>query len=143
MRERTIHKTTSLYETGDATVTITEKTVHEVRGADPMMGPQLVLNQDTTEFNAEFDEERAPEVGDRVLYKLTEHDVRTIFDRRTKHGFNANRSEVGQVFPGVIVRTWGDAPGSGANLRVFLDGDDTLWVTSVVEGDEPGQFEFD
>lgn len=29
---------------------------------------------------------------------------------------------------------------SGVNGQVFLDGNDVLWVTSVVQGDKPGQW---
>lgn len=33
---------------------------------------------------------------------------------------------------------WQDEP--GINGQVFLDGNDTLWVTSADEGTEPGQW---
>ncbi|MEU5863527.1 hypothetical protein ABZ815_20320 [Nonomuraea sp. NPDC047529] len=42
---------------------------------------------------------------------------------------------VGDVFPAMVVRTSGTAH---ANLQVHLDGNDTYWVTSRIEGDQPG-----
>jgi len=46
-----------------------------------------------------------------------------------------NRAEAGQVYPMLIVRTWGSTPESVVNGQVFLDGNDVLWVTSVGQGD--------
>lgn len=48
-----------------------------------------------------------------------------------------NELEVGRSYAAKIVRLWS---GTTANLQVFLDGNDTLWVTSVSEGDGPGQW---
>lgn len=61
-----------------------------------------------------------------------------------------NTVREGQTFPGVVVEDWsrpgetndparGDIP-CVANLQVWLDGTDTLWVTSVEEGDGPGLY---
>jgi hypothetical protein len=41
----------------------------------------------------------------------------------------------GDEFPMVICRVWSEATVNG---QVFLDGNDTLWTSSVVEGTEPG-----
>ncbi len=49
-----------------------------------------------------------------------------------------NELEIGRSYAAKIVRVWGT--GTAANLQVFLDGTDTLWVTSVSEGDGPGQY---
>lgn len=51
-------------------------------------------------------------------------------------GHLGNPIEVGQRYPAMIVRDWGGC----VNLKVFLDGNDELWVTSSSEGDDPGQW---
>lgn len=53
---------------------------------------------------------------------------------------HGNSVRAGDRFPMLIVRTWGDQPNSAVNGQVFLDGDDTLWVSSVQAGQDQGQF---
>jgi len=40
----------------------------------------------------------------------------------------------------VITRVWGQTEGSAVNGQVLLDGDDTLWVTSVTQGPDARQW---
>lgn len=48
-----------------------------------------------------------------------------------------NTVSEGDEYPLVITRVWtGDH--ASVNGQVLLDGNDTLWATSVVEGTEPG-----
>jgi hypothetical protein len=47
-----------------------------------------------------------------------------------------NELEVGRQYAAKVVRDWGQC----VNLQVFLDGNDSLWVTSVSEGHGPGQW---
>jgi len=42
--------------------------------------------------------------------------------------------KAGDVYPLLITRVWGDKPGCAVNGQVFLDGNDTYWVTRVTEG---------
>jgi hypothetical protein len=56
-----------------------------------------------------------------------------------------NTVREGMTFPGVVVEDWipeSKAAGIDAkpNLQVWLDGTDTLWVTSAVEGESVGEF---
>lgn len=80
-----------------------------------------------------------PQIGQIVLYKLADTDATQINKRRDD--FNAappqnsglvahigNRAVTGDIFPAVIVRTFG---ASTVQLQVFLDGNDTFWATSV------------
>jgi hypothetical protein len=53
-------------------------------------------------------------------------------------GHMGNDVEAGRRYAAKVVRDWG--AGSSVNLQVFLDGNDCLWVTSVSEGDGPGQW---
>ena len=80
-------------------------------------------------------------IGRIVHYTLTEQDASLISSRRAAQAFPAgivgrhNAVSPGDTYPAMVVRTFG---GSGANLRVLLDGDDTYWATSRTEG-EPGE----
>jgi hypothetical protein len=72
-----------------------------------------------------------PTIGRIVLYRLASHDADRIEQRRLETrahqspGFNA--AYAGDVYPAIVVRT---NKGLSVNLQVFLDGADTLWVTS-------------
>lgn len=106
-----------------------------------------------------------PTIGRTVIYRLTQQDADAINRRRTtgaeiaeRIGRNTslvthwptgaqahigNYAFAGEEVPMVIVRVWPDefGPGKpGVNGQVFLDGNDTLWVTSAGEGDNPGQW---
>lgn len=97
----------------------------------------------------------APELGSTVLYKLTDDDALAVNRRRqdanervrslqvAQQGSQThvgNSAREGDVFPGLVVRRWGDLAASPVNLQVFLDGNDVLWVTSRLEGVAPGQY---
>ncbi len=92
-------------------------------------------------------------VGLNVLYRITAEEALATNKRREdarqniekmrqeRPGFQAhigNLIGVGDRFPMVITQIF---PANGINGQVFLDGSDSLWVTSVEEGDAPGQFE--
>lgn len=87
------------------------------------------------------------EVGDIVLYMLTEQDAAEINRRRTNpviikeridnktwpigaQAHIGNEAQAGQELPMVITRMWSQ---SCVNGQVFLDGNDTLWKTSVLQ----------
>lgn len=78
-------------------------------------------------------------LGDRVFYTLNSGDVaRVVRQRRdgnnmpgTTHG---NDPREGQTCPADVVRVFDEDAGV-VNLRVLLDGDDVLWVTSAYRGD--------
>ncbi len=99
-----------------------------------------------------------PSIGRIVHYTLSEDDAKRINRRREHHmdeqrrrakaaveGIGSspsgeqkhvgNRAAAGDVLPMLIVRCWGTTPGSSVNGQVFLDGNDSLWVTSVSEGE--------
>lgn len=99
-------------------------------------------------------------IGRIVHYRLSESDVRAITRRRTDGASIHSRIEagtwptgaqahignthhVGQVVPAIIVQVWPNEYGpdhDGINAQAFLDGNDQLWLTSVREGSEPGQW---
>lgn len=81
----------------------------------------------------------APTVGRIVHYRLSFQDVQRIRQRRRLHEseevFTGNPVEEGEVAPMLVVAVWGP---TCVNGHVLLDGYDSLWVTSVVEGTDPG-----
>lgn len=54
-------------------------------------------------------------------------------------GHVGNTVRAGDEYPAMVVRDWNSAADT-VNLKVLLDGDDTHWATSGIQGDEPGQW---
>jgi len=94
-----------------------------------------------------------PTIGRIVHYTLSEQNASAINKRRhdaAQSGIASqesgaqvhfgNGAQAGQVYPAIIVRTWGDTEDSVVQLQVFLDGNDTFWATSAVQGDAQGQW---
>ncbi len=81
-----------------------------------------------------------PTIGRIVHYKLTEQDAARVAEQREQRKLTGNVAYVGDVFPAVVVRTWGDTAESACNLQVLLDGPDSLWVTSRTVGEVEGTF---
>lgn len=96
-----------------------------------------------------------PTIGRIVHYKLTAEDAEAVNRRRKDADANrqnhrdaalgyvahfGNFAREGDVYPMLIVRVWGTTPESSVNGQVFLDGNDTLWVTSVGQGDDVRQW---
>ena len=71
-------------------------------------------------------------IGRIVHYTLSKQDV-LLIGSQDRLG---NHVAAGQVYPAVVVRVFDG--GVGANLQVFLDGNDTYWATSRLKGEEPG-----
>lgn len=96
-----------------------------------------------------------PTIGRIVRYTLSAQDATTINKRRRdanqhllEHRTNENGVIVhvgngvseGDAYPMIITRCWGKTPESCVNGQVLLDGNDTLWVTSVSVGEGPRHF---
>jgi hypothetical protein len=94
--------------------------------------------------------EMVPTIGRIVHYTLSEQDAEQINERRgparsaalggdvqMHHG---NYVQARDVYPMVITRVWGDQPDSEVNGQVLLDGNDTLWATSVTAGEGERHF---
>lgn len=95
-----------------------------------------------------------PYIGEIVLYKLSADDAEDINRRRKdardnwgrirdeKSGYQAHvgqtTEEAGNIFPMIVTLAWHNGM---ANGQVILDGNDSLWVTSVSEGDDPGEWQ--
>jgi len=102
-----------------------------------------------------------PSIGRIVHYRLSEQDAQDINRRRKDFlifcifcrsrpeeagtfpgasghvGHVGNSVAEGDVFPAMIVNTWGSTT---VNLQVHLDGNDNYWATSRKEGGNPGQW---
>ena len=89
---------------------------------------------------------KIPTIGRIVHYTLTATEATMIATRRGRlpsHGeFAGNNLAEGQTFPAIIVATNGFEPQSSVNLRVWLDGIDDYWATSVSAGAGPGFYHF-
>ncbi len=111
--------------------------------------------------------EQIPTIGRLVHYRLSATDAEQIMRRRTDENSIAARMQIfvpadddetvkawpegaqahigndvyeGDIFPMLIVRTWGSDATSMVNGQVFLDGNDVFWATLVHVGEEPGTF---
>jgi hypothetical protein len=89
--------------------------------------------------------DQIPTVGRTVLYMMNAYNVQMVVQRRSFSAghpgeLHGNEPAVGDVYPMVIVRTWGSAANSAVNGKVLLDGNDELWVTSVACGESQGCF---
>lgn len=93
-----------------------------------------------------------PTPGRIVEYTLSAQDAEQVNKRRVDAQRNlpkiredsigyvlhvGNSVAEGDNYPMVIVRCWGDTEQSSVNGQVLLDGADTLWATSVSQGDGP------
>lgn len=80
-----------------------------------------------------------PTVGRTVLYRLSSYDVQRLMFKRTSAGATEyNPTSVGDTVAMVVVKVYEDP--SELNGQCLLDGADSLWVTCVKQGAEPGQW---
>lgn len=77
-----------------------------------------------------------PTVGRILHYTLNDHDAEVINSRRVDDPTVGNTVHPGEDYPALVVRVWDPS----VNLQVLLDGRDSHWATSRLEGDEPGQW---
>ena len=74
----------------------------------------------------------APVIGQQVIYIATEADTATMQGMD-----NCNTQE---FLPATIVAVWGDNEDALVNIKVNLDGEGELWITSIHKGDTPGDW---
>lgn len=91
-----------------------------------LKGVQLVNRQGDKSMTGINDQKRAPHSGQIVYYHVSPHD-----DPDTKH----NQAK---LLPAIIVMVWSDEV---VNLKVFTDGPNDTWKTSVLFDEEkPGHW---
>lgn len=79
-----------------------------------------------------------PKRGDVVLYRLRPADVEEVASARLAFAHRKGTTPaVGDDVAAIITRAWS---GRAVNLHALLDGNDALWVTSIVEGTGIGQW---
>lgn len=96
-----------------------------------------------------------PSIGRIVHYKLTEQDAAAVNLRRVSgaghqadwlmgaQAHSGNGVSAGETVPMIVCVVWPNEHGptfDGVNGQAILDGNDSLWVTSVKEGSEVGQW---
>ena len=94
-----------------------------------------------------------PTIGRSVHYRVTAEEALATNKRREdarqnrdkmreeRPGFQAhigNMISEGEAVPMTITQVWP----TNVNGQAILDGNDSLWVTSVEEGDQPGQWQW-
>lgn len=72
-------------------------------------------------------------IGRTVIYKTTDAQQ----DAMRKASSLGRSCNVTDELPAIVVAVWSQ---SAINLKVILDGIGDIWVTSVSEGDQPGQW---
>lgn len=77
-----------------------------------------------------------PTIGRIVLFTFGEQDAQSVVNLRGAN-WRGNDVREGYVLPAIIVSTHGDGPDAYVNLKVFMDGTDCYWVTSVKVGTGP------
>ena len=75
-----------------------------------------------------------PLLGRRAIYRISKRDEGRI---DCLSGMN-NGVLLGDVFAMMITKVLNDE--GLVNGTLFLDGEDTLWLTSIEPGDKPGQY---
>jgi hypothetical protein len=96
-----------------------------------------------------------PKIGLIVSFKLMQQHADEINKRRSDANSSGiarensgsqvhvgNSAKEGDVYPMMITRVWSPSPvpSTPVNGQVFLDGNDTLWVTSAPQGTGNGQW---
>jgi len=81
-----------------------------------------------------------PTIGRIVTYTITAQDAARINDQRARSEgkLHGNTAHEGEQYPLIVTRTWPSEtypPNGAVNGQVWLDGNDTLWVTSVKENE--------
>jgi hypothetical protein len=95
---------------------------------DKLIGALQQLKESIVDEQKETPKEETykPEVGDVVIYKVQEKD-----DPEINYNYATE-------LPAVVVRVWGD---TCVNLKVLTDGPADAWKTSVLRGDDEGEWQ--
>jgi hypothetical protein len=72
-------------------------------------------------------------IGRVVIFKTTEQQQ----DAMRKASLLGRSCNASDELPAIVVAVWSQ---NVINLKVLLDGIGDIWVTSVSEGDQPGQW---
>lgn len=71
----------------------------------------------------------SPYIGQIVLYHVSPTNAPDLTHNHTEH----------EDLPAIIVRVWSD---TCVNIKVITDGPVDVWKTSVVLGDQPGEWSY-
>lgn len=85
------------------------------------------------------------QIGDTLIYRLSQYDVQRFAQGNRLSREHGNPLNIGDELPLIVAKVWPHEFGEGVpgvNGQVILDGPETLWVTSVQEGNRPGTWRF-
>ncbi|MEW2164408.1 hypothetical protein AB0912_15650 [Streptomyces sp. NPDC007084] len=80
----------------------------------------------------------APQIGQSVLYRLSDDDARAIARQRLGGRSRPTPARAGDVFPAIVVRASAQEEDVPCNLQVLLDGPDTYWARDIRCGTDAG-----
>lgn len=72
-----------------------------------------------------------PSINRVVQYCMSEADVDRAKRELKRDGRHGNEPRVGELYPAMIVKVFGDTPGAAFTVQVLLDANFSLWVTST------------
>ena len=75
---------------------------------------------------------KEPRIGDTVQYRMTEYNLTDIIRNREQKEFIGNSIAISEPVAAIIVRVW---TSTCVNIQLFLDGQDTHWVSSAMYND--------
>jgi hypothetical protein len=76
-----------------------------------------------------------PTIGRVVIYNTTEQDKKAMTAASVLNG----GCNVQDQLPAIVVAVWGE---ECINAKVITDGHLEIWVTSILQGTSPGQWEW-
>ena len=86
--------------------------------------------------NYVMDKQCAEAINARRRAAMAEVRAKTS-DRNARPAIEGNEVHEGTIYPAIVVARWSALC---VNLQVILDGNDSVWVTSVSEGEAPGNW---
>lgn len=112
-----------------------------------------IVLYELTDGDAQAINRRRTDAADSAAYHARIHSGAIVHTGNAAHGGNVENEYVnnthvervtkhGDIYPLIITRVWGDTPEANVNGQVLLDGNDSIWVTSVCAGDAPRKFKY-
>jgi len=83
-----------------------------------------------------------PTIGRIVLYRLTGDDFLRVAGRRNREGIAGTPVNAGDQVPMIVTKVAEHGGELWVNGKALLDGEDTLWIKGVAQGDLGGTWQW-